>query len=150
AFVVERMRFSPEAVIWLRVVSWTTLLGSFAFLVLRPLLRPVTDTQVALYLEEHEPSIEHAGVSPLEASRDDRFSPALSHRVLEQALERARAVEFGRRIEQGALYRFGGALSGVVVASILLALLGPTQLRHGLNAMLFPTRDASTVNPYRV
>src|SRR5690606_27749417 len=103
-----------------------------------------------LYLEEHEPSIEHAGVSAMEAVRNDRFSPALSYRVLEQALERAREVEFGRRIEQSALYRFGGALTGLVVAGLVFALLGPTQLRYGLDAMLFPTRDAATVNPYRI
>src|SRR5690606_30762166 len=128
AVLVERLRFSPEAVIWLRVASWGTLLGMLGVLVLRPLLRPVTDTQVALYLEEHEPSIDLAVVSALEAGRDPRFSPALTARVLEQALQRAKEVEYGRRIEQTALYRFGGALSGLAVAGLLFLLLGPTQL----------------------
>ncbi|MDZ7780996.1 MAG: DUF4175 family protein [Gemmatimonadota bacterium] len=145
---VERARFSPEALLWLRLASWGTLGLTFFLFVVRPLLRPVTDSQVALYLEEHEPSLQHAFVSALEASRNPGFSRGLSGRVLEHALDRAAAVENGRRVEQGALYRFGGALTGIVVASLLLAVLGPTSLRHGVGALLAPTRDAATVNPY--
>ena len=150
AYGLERARFSPEALLWLRISSWGTLVATLFFFVVRPLLRPVTDSQVALYLEEHEPSLEHAVVSALEASRAAGFSPALTGRVLEHALERAQAVDNGRRIEQTALYRFGGALTGVVVAGLLMAVLGPTSLRHGMSALLMPTRDAAEVNPYAV
>ena len=40
--------------------------------VVRPLLRSVTDEQVALYLEEHEPSLEAAIISAVEAERAGR------------------------------------------------------------------------------
>jgi hypothetical protein len=150
AYGLERARFSAEALLWFRIATWTTLAATLYLFVVRPLLRPVTDSQVALYLEEHEPSLEHAVVSALEASRASGFSPALTGRVLEHALERAEAVENGRRIEQTAFYRFGGALTGVVVAGLLMALLGPTSLRHGMSALLVPTRDAAEVNPYAI
>lgn len=150
AVVLEQARFSETALFWLRIVSWSTLGLTFVLLVVRPLLRPVTDSQVALYLEEHEPSLEHAVVSALEASRATGFSPALTGRVLERALQRAEAVQNGRRIEQSSLYRFGGALTGIVVAGLVFALLGPTSVRYGVSALLSPTRDAAEVNPYAV
>ncbi|MEX2470575.1 MAG: DUF4175 family protein, partial [Gemmatimonadota bacterium] len=150
AVVLEQARFSENALFWLRIVSWSTLGLTFVLLVVRPLLRPVTDSQVALYLEEHEPSLEHAVVSALEASRATGFSPALTGRVLEHALQRAEAVENGRRIEQSSLYRFGGALTGIVVAGLVFALLGPTSVRYGVSALLSPTRGAAEVNPYAV
>ena len=150
AFALERARFDDGALFWLRSLSWTTLAVTLYLFVIRPILRPVTDSQVALYLEEHEPTLDHTVVSALEASRAEGFSPALTGRVLQHALERAESVENGRRIEQTALYRFGGALSGVVVAGLLFTLLGPASLRYGISALLSPTRDATEVNPYAV
>src|SRR5690606_10283301 len=55
AFLLDRLAFSPVAVITARVilaVAALALLVGFLFL---PLRRRVTDDQVALYLEEHEP-----------------------------------------------------------------------------------------------
>ncbi|NIX23909.1 MAG: hypothetical protein GWN07_30460, partial [Actinobacteria bacterium] len=59
-------------------------------------------------------------------------------------------VDYGRRVEQGGLYRFAGALTALVVLAIGSTLLGPEHLRHGLGALLFPTVDATSVNPYSV
>ena len=114
ALGLERMRFSAEAVVWLRVLTWGTVAVSLLLFLVRPLLRKVTDAQVALYLEEHEPSLEHSVTSVLNEG-SGMASPALSHRVTEIALEKARRVEYGRRVEQSGLYRFAGALSALVV-----------------------------------
>ena len=146
---LERLRFSEDAVVWLRILTWGTLLTSAWVFLVRPLSRRVTDTQVALYLEEHEPSLEHAVTSVLdEGSRS--ASPDLTQAVTEIALERAKRVEYGRRVEQSGLYRFAGALTAVAVLAISATLLGPAHLRLGLSALLFPTVDAATVNPYSV
>ena len=53
AIGLEQMRFSADAVIWLRVLTWGTLALTTIWFIVRPLLRRVTDEQVALYLEEH-------------------------------------------------------------------------------------------------
>ena len=53
------MRFSAEAVVWLRLLTWGTLAITTIWFIVRPLFRRVTDEQVALYLEEHEPALEH-------------------------------------------------------------------------------------------
>ncbi len=149
AIGLERMRFDADAVFWLRVLTWGTLLLSTIVFLIRPLFVRVTDGQVALYLEENEPSLEHSVVSALDPGGES-VSPELAHRVVEVAIERARRVDYGRRVEQGGLYRFAGALTALVVLAIGSTLLGPEHLRHGLGALLFPTVDATSVNPYSV
>ena len=75
-------RFTPDAILGFRIFAWATLGLLFVWFVLRPLLRRVTDEQVALYLEEHEPTLEAAilgavaardaaGADPARATVDD-------------------------------------------------------------------------------
>jgi len=149
ALGLERARFAPEWVVAFRFLTWGTLLISTFIFLIRPLLRKVTDTQVALYLEEHEPSLEHSVVSALDDSVAD-VSPDLTHRVVEIALERARDVQFGRRVEQSNLYRFAGALTVLALFALGTTLMGPQHLRNGLAALLRPTVDAAEVNPYSI
>ncbi len=149
ALGLERVRFAPEWVIAFRYMTWGTLAVSTFLFLIRPMLRRVSDAQVALYLEEHEPSLEHSVVSALDQSGGDA-SPDLSHRVVEVALERARGVEYGRRVEQGGLYRFAGALTALVVVALVATVFGPQHLRNGLTALLVPTRSAASVNPYSI
>ena len=149
ALGLERVRFAPEWVIAFRYLGWGTLALSTFFFLIRPLLRRVSDTQVALYLEEHEPTLEHSVVSALDEANLS-VSPDLSHRVTEVALERAKSVQYGRRVEQSRLYRFAGALTALVVVALLATVFGPDHLRDGLSAILVPTRDAASVNPYSI
>lgn len=150
ALALESLRFTPEAVTWARGLTWGTLGLTLLLFVVRPLLRRVSDRQVALYLEEHEPSLDHAVASALEAGDGEVFSPTLSRRLVETALARARRVEYGRYVEQSRMYRFGGVLTALATAGLALALLGPNHLRLGLGALLVPTTEAAAVNPYSV
>src|SRR5438067_6301568 len=64
---LQWFKFSVAAIIGFRFLA----LAAFAALVvyaLIPLRRQVTDTQVALYLEEHNPSLEAAILSAVESS----------------------------------------------------------------------------------
>jgi len=149
AIGLEQMRYTAEAVVWMRLLTWGTFVLTIAWFIVRPLLRRATDEQVALYLEEHEPALEHAVVSALDVG-NSTFSPALGEQLVQSALERARKVEYGRRVEQSALYRFGGALTAVAVFGLALAVMGPSHLRTGLSALLFPMTDAASVNPYSI
>ena len=149
ALALEQLRFTAEAVVWLRVLTWGTVAVSFLFFLVRPLLQRVTDTQAALYLEENEPSLEHAVTSVLNEG-SGTASPALAERVTEIALEKAKRVDYGRQVEQSGLYRLAGALTGLVLLALATSLLGPEHLRHGLAALLLPATDAVAVNPYSV
>ena len=148
---LEVARFSASSVVTFRVILWLVMAGLTARFLVWPLARRVSDEQAALYLEENEPSLEASVLAALEtASGSNQASEALERGVVESALQRARDIDFGRRIEQKGLYRASGALAVLALASLALLLLGPTQLRSGAAALLFPTRDAGTVNPYSI
>jgi hypothetical protein len=148
---LEAARFSPGAVIAFRWMAWGGVAVMFGLFVVRPLLRRVSDEQVALYLEEHEPTLGASVLGAVEAQRQagDALSPALLDELVRRAVERTRAVEDGRRIEQSGLYRASGALVGLTLATLVLLLFGPLGFRQGATALL-PNRDASEVNPYAI
>jgi len=150
-FGLEVSRFSASSVVVFRVILWVAGAGLVARFLIWPLARRVSDEQAALYLEENEPSLEAAVLAALETqSGSDQASESLERKLVESALERAADVDFGRRIEQKGLYRASGALAAMALGSLALLLLGPSQLRNGAAALLLPTRDAGTVNPYSV
>ena len=73
------------------------LVAAGAWFFARPLSRKVTDEQVALYLEEHEPTLDSTILSAMEATeRPGDWSPDLIRR-LDRKRDRARARDPGRR-----------------------------------------------------
>src|SRR5262245_18862782 len=67
AYGLESWRFTPGSIITFRVIVGLALVGLVAYLLVRPLMRQASDEQVALYLEEHEPSLQAAIISAVEA-----------------------------------------------------------------------------------
>src|SRR5262245_59334380 len=60
AVVLQWLRFTPESILGFRIgLALVVALVSWALLI-RPQIRRVTDDQVALYLEVHEPSLQAA------------------------------------------------------------------------------------------
>ena len=127
-------------------------LASVYYFLVRPLRRRVTDEQVALYLEEHEPSLQATLVSAVEASREgaDPESAVLIRRLVEQALEACASTNAARRVEEEPLRRWGVALAGLAVAAALIVLLGPAFVRNALSAILLVQRSVEAAAPYRI
>ena len=152
---MEGTRFSPGAVNAFRIATWLSLLAvGFRFLV-RPLWRRLSDAQVALYLEEHEPSLKAAVLSAVDAGADPAaaeaaHSPALVRQLMESAVRKARVVDGGHRIERAALFRWSAAVAGIGLAILITFLTGPAFLRHGASVLLSPTASAAEVNPYSI
>ena len=69
AYAMETVRFTGASIIASRVVLAVALAMSVFWFLVRPLRRKVSDEQVALYLEEHEPSLQAMLLSAVEASR---------------------------------------------------------------------------------
>src|SRR5262245_50688148 len=114
AYGLERLKFSPGSIIAFRLgmIMVSAALAGYFFVL--PQWRRVTDEQVALYLEECEPSLESAILSAIEAERKadtSSASPALARRLVEQAIERCAAVEHGRRLESRPFKRYSTALA---------------------------------------
>src|SRR5205814_7993217 len=123
-----------------------------AYLMLaRPLLRRVSDQQVAMYLEEHEPSLEAAIISAIEAERTglSRESPALVRRLIESAIERCRTIDEGRRVEQMPLRRYAGGLGAVLLIALAIFLIRPPYIRHARSALLGLSRRVEAAQPSR-
>lgn len=152
-FGLEYFRFTPAAVISFRALTYLTLAGLIVHYLVRPLSRRVSDERVALYLEEHEPSLDASVLSALE--HQDRVesldhSPALVRRLVEVAMEKCRGIDFGRTVEAESLKQSSGALAIVGIATTLLFVFGPSYLRYGVSALLFPTGSVEAASPYRI
>ena len=113
---LQALRFSPAAIITFRFVA----IGVFAALVwqflARALRRQVTDGQVALYLEEHDPSLEAAILSAIEATSDSTIardhSPHLVEKLVDQAIAQCRSLEHGHAVDRQAVKRHVVTLGG--------------------------------------
>ena len=89
AYALEALKFTPTAIFWFRIVTALVLAGAGAWFFARPLSRKVSDEQVALYLEEHEPTLDSAILSAMEASdQKSDWSPELITKLVEHAIER--------------------------------------------------------------
>jgi hypothetical protein len=154
AYGLERLKFSPGSIFAFRVgmIMITGVLAGYFFVL--PQWRRVTDEQVALYLEECEPTLESAILSAIEAEKgaenNSSASPALTRRLVEQAIERCAAIEHGRRLEARPLKRYSTVLATTVATALVVFLLGPAYLRHGASALLLVTGDLEAASPYRI
>src|SRR3990172_1208577 len=152
AFAIHRFRFDPGVVLTLKFAAWIAVAVLAGRFLIRPLRRRVTDPQVALYLEEHEPGLGGVVVGAVEfggGQSSGRPSRALIERLIERAIWQCAEVEGGRRVERRGLRRSSGALAGVAVVGALLLAGGPPWLSRGA-AVLLPWRPAATANPYRI
>src|SRR5260221_7946045 len=119
------MRFTPESILAFRI-AMAVVVGVLGYVFLaRPLVRRVTDEQVALYLEEHEPSLQAAIISAVEAERSglSAQSPSLVRKLVRDAVDKVRALEDGRRVERAPVKRYSGALGRVLALAALVFLL---------------------------
>ena len=97
AYGLEQFRFSPASIVVFRVVMYVVLVALGWFFFVRPLGRRVSDQQVALYLEEHEPSLQEILLSAVDvgAPAAPSSGPGESAALLRQL------VEVGRRALPG-------------------------------------------------
>src|ERR1700687_109315 len=86
------LRFTPAAILASRLLAVSVFVLLVAVWLIRPLMRRVTDTQVALYLEECDPTLETALLSAIETSMTDTgaHSPRLVERLVEEAIQKCR------------------------------------------------------------
>ena len=144
SYGLELFRFDPNAIVGFRIATYLVLLGAGWWLFVRPVSRRVSDERVALYIEEHEPSLKTTVVSAVEESRRGEreaaadHSPELVRRLIASAVARIRDIDMGRGVEQGSLRRSSGLVLAAGVAAVLLFVFGPAYLRHGISALLTP------------
>ena len=156
SYGLELFKFSPVAIVGFRILTYLSLIVFGWWWFVRPVSRRVSDDQVALYLEEHEPSLQAAVLSAVEESKKgDRrvaaqHSPELVRRLLESAAEKIRDVDMGRLVERSQLRKSLGFLLLASAIAVSLFLFGPAYLRHGVTALLSPIGSAEAASPYHI
>ena len=152
---LQALRFTANAVIAFRVAV-LAVCGTAIWWVLRPVRRRVTDAQVALYLEEHDSSLQAALLSAVEATTEGAggqaptHSAALVERLVAQAVEKCRELREGRGIEWAATRRHAVAILIIVGVALAGVTMGPPYYRHALSAMFLISRSAEAASPYRI
>ena len=156
AWGMDHFRYTPTAIAAFRVFAWTALAGLGARFLVLPLLVRLPDERVALYIEEHDPSLQAAllsavelGPEHVERERPD-VSPDLSRRLVEQAERRCEEIDYRRLVERRSLQRMSGLLSGVATAGMLAALLSPAFIRHAVPFLLSPWGAGASRSPYAI
>ena len=69
---------------------------------------------------------------------------------MQNAVEKVRALEDGRRVERNPVRRYSGALGGVLAIAAAIFLLGPAYMRHALSALLVISRSVEAAAPYSI
>ncbi len=150
---LEALRFTPQAILIFRVVTVAAIAALAAWWLGRPLTRRVSDEQVALYLEEHEPSLNALLLSAIEAERGGTGraeSPALVAKLIEEATARCHEIAASERLDQPLVRRYSLLAAGAVALALAIFTLGPAYLRHGLAAMFSWTQSLEAAAPYRI
>jgi hypothetical protein len=146
AYGLEQFRFSRAAIVTARIVTYLVIAGLGWFFFVRPLARRVTDQQVALYLEEHEPSLQELLLSAVDAGSSAHppeqtgESVAMLGRLVESAIEQCQASDLGRGLERQSLRRSAAVMCGIALAAAAIFTIGPAYLRLGALAVLACSR----------
>lgn len=150
AWTAELFRYSETALTIARVASLGAMAAAAHWTLIRPLRRRVSPARVALYLEEHEPSLGNAVLSAAELAQGapgSAVSPALAERVVRAAVDRLSRVEYGSRVERVPLARATTVLAAAALGGIGL-FGGSGSLSRAASALLPWSR--ATGSPYRV
>src|SRR5262245_15108948 len=151
AYGLETVRFTTTSIIVARVGLLAGLIAAVLWFVVRPLRRKVSDAQVALYLEEHEPALQATLLSAVESSRNgvSPESEALVRKVIEQAIDACVRMDAARRADQVPLKKWAAGFAGVAVAAVLIVMVGPAFLRNAASALMLVSKTVYAA-PYRL
>ena len=152
AWLLNQWHFASPAVWLLRFVMVLTLVGLLLQFCIKPLRRRVSDARVALYFQEHEPSLKSIILAAVDAeqSRLPNTSPQLVSRLVQQALDACESVGFGHAVEQQKLRQATLKLGLALLVIIGLSVAPPEFLRSSATALLMPWTNASQYSPYRI
>ena len=154
--LMNAFHYSDGVVLAVRIVAIAAIFGMIAWFVVRPLLPKLHDEQVALYLEEHERSLNATVITAVEMQNAERTanlplrSPVLIERLTRSALERVRLAGDGKAVDAGELKMNGGILAAVLGSALLLTMFGPPALRNGLKLVALPWRGDAAATLFSI
>ena len=158
AYGLETFRYSRTAVSVIRALLylWTLFLAvRFVAVPLWRGRRQTSDAAIARYIEEHEPSLDAALRSAVDAavadSTQDRSSVALQNRLVDDVVSRLEAFDLPREVDRLEIRRAGLALGAAAVAVVAFFLLAPAFMRQAFPYLFEPfSHSGRDATPYRV
>ena len=141
------------AVATVRVIGYLLIGSALVRYLLLPLWRRPDEARLALYIEERAPELRQALVSAVHELRtppEQRSSPGLAARVVEQALGELRRLEAGPGLERPGLRRAAALAGGVAAVGVLAILAGPAILRDTLRVLFVPWSEAAATPVFAV
>lgn len=157
AAAMDALRYPAALVRALGAAAWALLAFALWWAVWRPLRSRRSDRQVALYVEEHDPTLREAVLSGVELGREagerspkTGASPELTTLVVEEAVRRLEGMGAGAAVETRSLRRAAGAVAAVFGITLAAALLAPPAVSRGAALLLTPWADPNEHTPYRV
>lgn len=154
AWVMQHYRFEPSVVTGVRIGTWLVIAALAARFILLPLLRRASDTQVALYLEEHDPTLEAVVLSAVESTApgtpDSARSQYLVARLVDRAVARTKAVGAGAGLEGRSITFSLASIAGIIIIAVLTLGTGPAFLRTGARFIAAPWTSAEEARPYYI
>ncbi len=146
AMVTRIVGAGAASVVTVRVIGYFLIAAaSFRYLI-GPFLGRLDDTRFALYVEERAPELRQVLVSAvheLATPETARPSPALSRRLMLQALDDVRRLDAGPGLEGSRFRRAAGLFAGVAAAAALLIMVGPPVLRDAARVLFVPWSEAA-------
>src|SRR5215471_13536906 len=95
-------KFSPAAVMGFRIAIFAIFAALAGVWLVKPLRRQVTDMQVALYIDEHDPKLQAAMLSAVEIGAAHPSGPAekspVVDKLVEQAVEKTKSLDGGKAV----------------------------------------------------
>ncbi len=158
AWAMDALRYEIWVVRTFQVSAWLLAAGALIRFLWSPLRSRVSDRQVALYVEEHDSSLQETVVSGVELgpgldsgkTGEAGVSPELSRMVVEEAIRRCEEGNIGTSVESASLRGAASAFGSALAAIVGLALLAPPALQGGMSLLFTPWRDIDDANPYRI
>ena len=154
AYGLEAFRYSRTAVSVIRglLYLWTLFLA--VRFVIAPLWRgrrQASDAAIARYIEEHEPSLDAALRSAVDAaapvSTADRSSVALQNRLVDDVVGRLEAFDLPREVDRAEIRRATIALGAAALTGIAFLWLAPAFMQQAFPYLFDPFSHSGRYAP---
>lgn len=157
AYALDAFRYSRNAVwaITALFYLWALVIG--VRFVLRPLWtsrKRASDAAIARYIEEHEPSLDAALRSAVDASATPRGTSeanALETRLVDDVVARLEAFDLPREVERSEMRHAALALGSAAAATVAFYFLAPAFIQQAFPYLFNPfARSGRASTPYAV
>lgn len=147
-WAAHRYRYNTAALLVLRIGALLTVLATFYFALLRPLLKRISDARLARLIEERSPGVEDRLVTAVEFANEgpSHVSPALVSRLYRDANSVSATLDVRNIIQRSRLLLYGGAALASLLLFAGVLKWGPREISQGVAQLVTPTALASSPN----